>query len=419
MSESIPFELSARARNLKGSATMAVSARIVQLRAAGKDIVSFGVGEPDFDTPKHIKQAAIDALLAGMTRYTAVAGEPAAREAVAAKLRNENNIHCKADDVVITVGAKHAIYMALQCLLNDGGNQEVILPTPAWVSYQPIIELAGGVARQVPGAMERGFKITAEQLEKVISKRTRAMIFNSPSNPCGTVYSFDEVRALADVLARHPQVVVISDEIYEKLVYHGTQCVSIGAMENIADRVVTVNGLSKAFAMTGWRVGYAAIRDGACKTAGGDSIIKAMIRLQGQMTSNITSFIYPAIVTALTDARSPAAIEEIRRKFERRGELIYSLVREMPGLPCPQPTGAFYIFPDVSAHFGKTSPGGVRIETSIAFATALLEEAGVAVVPGEEFGECAKKHVRLSYACSEQRISDGCERMRKWLNALK
>lgn len=413
------FELSDRVRKLKGSATMAVSARVVQLRAKGVDVVSFGVGEPDFDTPEHIKQAAVDALMAGKTRYTAVAGEPAAREAVANKLRTENNIHCKADDVVITVGAKHALYMALHCLLNDGGGQEVILPTPAWVSYQPIIELAGGMAKQVPGAMENDFKMTPEQLEKAITKRTRAMIFNSPSNPCGTVYSPSEVRALAAVLAKHPQIVVVSDEIYEKLIFGDTKYTSIGSVDSIADRVVTVNGMSKAFAMTGWRVGYAAISENGCRTAGGDSMIKAMIRLQGQMTSNITSFVYPAIVSALTDPKSPIAVEEIRRKFERRGTLIYGHMQKLRAMPCPKPTGAFYVFPDISAHLGKTSPGSVRIENSIAFATALLEETGVAVVPGDEFGDCAAKHVRLSYACSDDRINAGCERLGKWLDALK
>lgn len=418
MNETGTFELSDRVRKLKGSATMAVSARVVQLRAAGRDVISFGVGEPDFDTPEHIKDAAIEALRKGMTRYTAVPGDPAAREAIANKLRTENGIQCKTEDVIITVGAKHAIYMALHCLLNDGGGQEVILLTPAWVSYQPIVELAGGTAKQVPGAIERDFKVTPEQLEKAITKKTRAIVFNSPSNPCGIVYTPEEVRELAAVIAKHPQVVVVSDEIYEKLVY-GVEYKSIGSVESVADRVVTINGLSKTFAMTGWRVGYAAISESGCRTAGGDSMIKAMSRLQGQMTSNITSFVYPAIVAALNDPRSPKAVEEIRQKFERRGALIHSHLNNMRQMPCPEPTGAFYVFPDVSAHIGRTSPGGVRITDSIAFATALLEETGVAVVPGDEFGECAKNHVRLSYACSDERINDGCERMRKWLEAVK
>jgi aspartate aminotransferase len=409
------LRLSQRVRNLRPSATFAVSALVSRLRAEGRDVIGFGTGEPDFDTPDDIKQAAIDALRAGATRYMPVAGEPNARRTIAEKLQRENGIECRPDDVVITVGAKHAMYLAFQCLLDPADQREVIVPTPAWVSYRPMVELAGGVVTEVPGAFDNDYKITPAQLESAITPRTAAVLINSPSNPCGTMYDPDELRALAGVLGRHAHVSIVTDEIYEKLIYGEAQHLSLGSMADIADRVVTVNGLSKAYAMTGWRVGYACAPGGG-DGAGAPSLASAMAKLQGQMTSNITSFCYAAIVEALTHGAD--SVERMRRTFAERSRLMYDRIRAMPGLRCPRPTGAFYVFPDVSAHFGKRSAQGRAIDSSAAFAEALVEEANVGVVPGAAFGAAGEGHVRLSFACSTEQIEEGCRRLDAWLRAL-
>lgn len=401
------MKLSDRVNSLKPSATLAVDAKFKSLRSAGVDVIGFGAGEPDFDTPPNIKQAAIDALLAGKTKYAPTEGELAARTAIAQKLKRENGINCTANDIIISVGGKHSIYLALQCLLDPGKGQQVILLTPAWVSYRPMAELAGAEVVEVPGHAENDFKVTPEQLAKAITSRTAAVIVNSPSNPCGTMYSPDELRALAQALQSHEHVTIITDEIYEKLIYGKVPHFSLASLPELADRVITVNGLSKAFAMTGWRIGY------TCASA---AFIKAMTKLQGQMTSNITSFCYPAIVEAITN--SAASVEQMRCRFAQRAKLIHDQITRIPGVKCPRPTGAFYVFPDIGACFGKRSPGGKRVESALAFAEALLEEAKVAVVPGEDFGEIARSHVRLSFACSDQNIIEGCRRMDDWVRSL-
>lgn len=409
------MRLSHRVNSIKPSSTLEVTARINALKAQGVDVIGFGAGEPDFDTPENIKQAAINALLAGKTRYTAVPGEVNARAAIARKLRDDNGINCNAEDIVITVGGKHAIYLALQCLLDPPAHgrpaQQVILPTPAWVSYEPMIVLAGGEVVQVPGAIENDFKITPEQLEQAITPHTAAIIINSPSNPCGTMYSPDDLRALAAVVEQHPHVTIITDEIYERLIYGDAEHLSLGSIDSIAPRVITINGLSKAYAMTGWRVGY------ACAPGDGGSVARAMSKLQGQMTSNITSFCYAAIEEALTNGED--SLQQMRKAFSMRADLIYDRVAAMPDIVCPRPTGAFYVFPDISAYFGRNSPGGAMIDSAVDFATALLDEANVAVVPGEDFGQCARDHVRLSFACSEQHIEEGCRRIDRWLRAFR
>jgi len=405
------LRLSDRVNRLKPSSTLAVDARCKAMRAQGIDVIAFGAGEPDFDTPMLIRNAAIDALLAGKTRYVATEGDPAARSAIARKLKGENGIECSAEHIVISVGGKHSIYLALQSLLDPGKGQHVILPTPAWVSYRPMIELAGGEAVEVAGAIERDFKITPEQLQRAITPQTAAIIINSPSNPCGTMYSPEELRALAAVLAAHPNIAIITDEIYERLVYGEHKHLSLGSLPEIAQRVITINGLSKAYAMTGWRIGY------ACAPGSGGIVAKAMAKLQGQMTSNITSFVYSAIVEALTNGAE--SIEKMRQAFAKRAMLIHTLIQAMPGVRCPKPTGAFYIFPDISAHFGKATPAASMITSAQSFAEALLEEAKVAVVPGEDFGECARSHVRLSFATSERNIEEGCRRLRGFIESLR
>jgi aspartate aminotransferase len=403
------LHLSERVRSLKPSSTLAVDARCKAMKAAGMDVIAFGTGEPDFDTPLSIKQAAIDALMAGRTHYVATDGDPEARAAIARKLKHDNNIECGPEHIVISVGAKHSVYLALQCLLDTGKRQQVILPTPAWVSYRPMIELAGGEVIEVPGLIDNDFKITPQQLEKVITDRTAAIIINSPSNPCGTMYSPEELKALAKVLEPHESIAIITDEIYEKLVFGGVTHFSLASLPSIAQRVITVNGMSKAYAMTGWRVGY------ACATSNG--FARAMAKLQGQMTSNITSFVYPAVTQALTGCAK--SIELMRQAFAKRAELIYRLVSAMPGVRCARPTGAFYVFPDISEHFGKKSPAGREINSAQAFAEALLEEAKVAVVPGEDFGECARTHVRLSFATSDKNIEQGSRRMSAFIESLR
>ncbi|MCA9294922.1 MAG: pyridoxal phosphate-dependent aminotransferase [Phycisphaerales bacterium] len=402
------INISQRALNLPTSTTLAVTARVRQLKAQGQDIVGFGVGEPDFDTPAFIKQAAIDALLAGKTKYAPVPGDPDARQAIADKLRGENGIACTADDIVISAGAKHSLYLALQCLLDVGAGQDVIIPTPAWVSYRPMVELAGGHVVEVPGDVRNDFKITPDQLREAITERTAVIMLNSPSNPCGTMYTPEELNALGDVIAEHEPIVVVTDEIYEKLIFGDCAHFSIGSRDDLAGRTITVNGLSKAYAMTGWRIGYA---------CGPNGIAKQMSKMQSQMTSNITTFCYPAVVAALTKGADD--VERMRKTFAERAVLIKRLVDDWDDVICPTPTGAFYVFPDVSAYFGRTTAGGRTIDSAMAFAEAMLEEARVAVVPGEDFGACAATHIRLSFATSEAQIREGCGRIAAWLASVK
>ena len=397
--------LSERAARLRPSSTLAVSARVKELKAQGADIIGFGAGEPDFDTPANIKQAAIDALLAGTTGYAPTPGVPEARRVIAEKLQNENSIDCRPEHIIITNGAKQALFMSLQVLINPG--DEVVLPTPSWVSYRPMIELAGGEVVEVAGAVENAFRITPAQLAGALTPRTRAFLINSPSNPCGTMYSEDELREFAEILGPREDIFILTDEIYEKLLFGGVEHFSLGSIPEIAERVVTINGLSKAYAMTGWRIGY------LCAPGFDGGLIKRLSMLQDQMTSCITSFTYPAVIEALTN--SAAAVEEMRTAFARRAALMFDEVRSIPGFECPRPTGAFYVFPRVSDHFGKTSSQGASIDSAVSFAAALLDEAGVAVVPGDDFGECARDHIRLSFACSDHEITEGMGRMREWV----
>jgi len=409
------MRLSQRVAQLKPSATLAVSARVRQLKAEGVDVIGFGTGEPDFDTPEHIKHAAIDSLLAGNTKYMPAAGEPKARQAIAEKLRRDNGIDCEPEHIIITTGGKHAVYQTMQCLIDppsaDEDAPQVIVPTPAWLSYRPMVELAGGEVVEVPGSVENDFKITPEQLERAITEHTKAIILNSPSNPCGTMYAPDELKALANVLEAHPRITIIADEMYEKLIYGVDEHLSLGSLDSLADRVVTINGLSKAFAMTGWRIGY------ACAPGDDGALIKAMSALQSQMTSNITSFNYAAIVEALEKGEDDIAL--MRDTFAKRAQLISELVERWPKVKCPKPTGAFYVFPDISACFGSVSPDGRTIENAQDFTAALLEEAKVAVVPGDDFGEIARNHIRLSFATSDEDIRTGCERIERWIQSLQ
>jgi aspartate aminotransferase len=403
--------VSSRIASMSESATLAVGAKAAAARAKGHDVIAFAMGEPDFDTPENIKRAAISALERGMTKYAPTPGDKAAREAIARKLTQENGVETAFEQVTVTAGAKHAIYMALQAIVEPGAGHEVLLPTPAWVSYKPLIELAGARCVEIPGAVANGLRITPDQLAAAITPRTVGIVWNSPSNPCGTAYPADEVRALCAVLGKHEKVTVISDEIYEKLIYPeispGLAHFSPGSVPSLRERTITINGMSKSYAMTGWRIGY---------MAAPRAMARELIKLQGQMTNSIPSFFYPAIVEALTN--SAVGVEAMRAKFAARAALIKRELDAVPGFATVAPNAAFYAFPDVSAHFGKRTPRGVPITGAQSFADALLDEAHVAVVPGEDFGACARGHVRLSFACSDDAIARGIGRIRDWVASL-
>ncbi|MEM7755430.1 MAG: pyridoxal phosphate-dependent aminotransferase [Planctomycetota bacterium] len=416
------LRLSERVSALKPSVTVAVTNRAKQMKRDGVDVLAFAAGEPDFDTPEPVKAAAIEALRGGQTKYMPTLGDPETRGVIADKLVRENGISgVTANHVGISAGGKHSLYLAMHCLLDPAaaGEEpwEVLLPVPAWVSYKPIAELAGGVVKEIQSGPETDFKITPEQLSQAITPRSRVLCLNSPSNPCGTMYTEDELRALAAVVAEKasvaPQLVVLTDEIYEKIVYGGFDHFSIGSVPEIAERTVTINGLSKAFAMTGWRIGYAAMPGEF-----GAKLIAGMGKLQGQMTTNITSFNYPAIRCALTNTDVAAEVERMRQAFARRGELTHRLLGEIPGVVCPKPTGAFYAFPDISAFFGKTTPGGKTINSSLDLCEAMLEEINVAFVPGEDFGGCGPRHARISFACAEEQIERGLAAFKGFVEKL-
>ncbi len=394
------------------SSTIAATARGKALAAKGLPVLSLSAGEPDFDTPENVVAAAIDALRRGETHYAPTAGTSEARQAVARKLRDENGLGCTAAEVTITVGAKHAIYLALQTLIDPG--DEVLLPTPAWVSYAPMIELAGGVVVEVPGDPARGYLVSAEEIERAITPRTRALVFNNPINPTGTVHSADSVRAIAAMLAGHPRITVIADEIYEKLIYpeldpQANTC-SIGSCSEVAERTITVNGMSKAYAMTGWRIGYAAA------AGAGAAAIREMIKLQGQMTNGIASFCMPAVVEALTN--SSASVESMRTAFAARARLVSEAIATMPMLSAPTSTAAFYSFIQLGTALGRVSPAGRRLDSPSRFCEALLDEALVATVPGEDFGGAGRTAFRISFACSEADLREALGRLRGFLEQL-
>ena len=393
------MKVSQRVKAVPPSATIAVTNRAKEMKAQGIDVLGFAAGEPDFDTPDFIKDAAIEALKKGQTKYTPAAGTPELRKAIAEKLKNENGLDYTFEQVVVNLGAKHSVYMVMQAVLDPG--DEVILPTPYWVTYPETIKLAEAKAVVVETSAETGYKLTPAQLKAAITDKTALLVLNSPNNPGGFCYSPDELKALAKVL-EGTQVMVMSDEIYEHLVYGKTKFVSFASLSKDAyDRTLTINGLSKSFSMTGWRLGY---------TAGPLEVIKAMSRLQDHVTSNPVTFTQPAAITALKD--KTGAVEKMRVEFEKRGQFMAERLNAINGVKCAMPEGAFYCFPDVSAHYGRTL-GGVTLTDSMNFAAALLEQALVAVVPGDPFG--SPKNVRLSFACSMQQIEKGMARIQEWL----
>ncbi|HRK32908.1 MAG TPA: pyridoxal phosphate-dependent aminotransferase, partial [Tepidisphaeraceae bacterium] len=391
---------------LAESITLKVTSQAAALKKAGVDVVGFGAGEPDFDTPEFIKSAAKAAIDAGQTKYTASPATPELRQAIASKFNNDNGLQYKPENISVGAGGKHCLYAAFQATLNPG--DEVILPAPYWVSYPEQIKLAGARPVMVEGAESNGFKITPKQLAAAITPRTKGFIINSPSNPTGHAYSPAELTALADEIVKHEQIIVYADEIYEKLIYGGLQFVSFATLHpKLFDRTLTFNCHSKSFAMTGWRVGY---------VGGPTDIIAAINKLVSQQTSHITSFCQSPAALALTDPRGAESIEAMRLSFGKRGEHMWRRLTELPGVTCVRPDGAFYCFPNVSRHFGKQL-NGKPIDGAISFAAALLENSHVAVVPGTDSG--ADTHVRLSFATSMEQIDKGIDRIAAFLSLLK
>ena len=395
-------QLSDRLNRLAPSATLAMSQKSSELKAQGIDVINLSVGEPDFNTPDHIKAAAIKAVEENYSRYSPVAGYPALREAIAAKLKNENGLDYAPSQILCSNGAKQSVCNAVMALVNAG--DEVIIPAPYWVSYPQMVKLAEGEPVIVEAGIEQDFKITPEQLEAAITPKTRALILCSPSNPTGSVYSKAELEGLARVIARHERVVVIADEIYEHINYIGKH-ESIAQFDGIKDRVVIVNGVSKAYAMTGWRIGF---------IAAPEWIVKGCNKLQGQYTSGPCSVSQKAAEAAYAGPQQ--CVEDMRQAFERRKNLIVKLAKEIPGLEVNNPEGAFYLFPKCSSYFGKKD-GGRVIQNSTDFAMYLLEVGHVATVGGDAFGspEC----FRMSYATSDENIVEAMKRIKETLARLK
>ncbi|RMG58426.1 MAG: pyridoxal phosphate-dependent aminotransferase [Deltaproteobacteria bacterium] len=396
------MRLAKRLAHVKPSPTLAITAKAKAMKAQGIDVIGFGAGEPDFDTPSHIKEAAKKALDEGFTKYAPVPGTDDLREVIAKKLREENNLPYDKENVIVSCGAKHSIYNIAQALFDEG--DEVIIPSPYWVSYPPIVYLAGATPVIIDTDESTDFKITPDQLRSAITERTKALILNSPSNPTGTAYTEEELRAIAEVVVEK-DIYVISDEIYEKIVYDGFRHVSIGALgDEIFRRTIVVNGVSKTYSMTGWRIGYA---------AGPVELVKAMTTIQSQSTSNPTSFCLKASVAAIEGPQD--VVDEMVKEFDRRRRYIVDRLNSLPGVSCVLPKGAFYVFPNFSGVYGK-SYNGRKIESSTDLADYLLDEVRVALVPGIGFGNdnCA----RLSYATSMENIEKGLDRIEEALKKL-
>ncbi|KNG94991.1 pyridoxal phosphate-dependent aminotransferase [Pseudaestuariivita atlantica] len=396
--------LSATLRRVKPSPTIAVTTRAAELKAEGRDIISLGAGEPDFDTPAHIREAGIAAIETGRTRYTPPDGIPELKDAIAAKFKRDNGLDYDRSQISVGSGGKQILFNALKATLNAG--DEVVIPAPFWTSYPDMVLLAGGEPVIAETSVQTAYKLTADQLEAAITPRTNWFIFNSPSNPTGAGYSRAELKELTDVLMRHPQVWILSDDMYEHLAFGDFKfCTPAEVEPGLYDRTLTTNGVSKAYAMTGWRIGYA---------GGPAELIKAMRAVQSQTTSNPCSISQWAAVEALTgpqDFLAPNA-----RMFEARRDMVVEALNACPGIACPVPEGAFYVYPSIADCIGKTSAGGTRIDTDEDFATALLNETGVAVVHGAAFG--TSPAFRVSYAASEADLREACTRIHTFCDGL-
>ena len=386
--------LSDRINNLSTSQTLAMAALARELKAQGKDIISLSLGEPDFNTPDFIKEAAKKAIDENYSTYSPVDGYMELKEAICRKFKRDNNLDYKPANIVVSTGAKQSLYNVAQCMINDG--DEVILPAPFWVSYSEIIKMSGGIPVEVPTSIENDFKITPEQLEAAITPKTKMIWYSSPCNPSGSVYSREEFTAIAEVLKKYPNIYVVADEIYEHINFSGTFC-SMASIPGMFERTITVNGVAKAFAMTGWRIGY---------IGAPEFIAKACTKMQGQVTSGANSIAQRATITAV-DA-DPSVLNEMVAAFKSRRDLVVGLIKEIPGLKINVPEGAFYVFPDVSSFFGKTLRGTV-INNADDFSMYLLSEANVATVTGDAFGN--PNCIRFSYATSEEQLTEAMRRI--------
>jgi aspartate aminotransferase len=390
---------------IQPSATIAISNKAMQLKAEGKNVIGLAAGEPDFDTPQNIKDEAIKAIQAGKTKYTPVDGIPELKKAIVDKFKRENNLDYKPSQVSVGTGGKQVLFNALMATVNPG--DEVIVPAPYWVSYPDIVMLAGGTPVFVEGKVENGFKLQAADLEKAITPKTKWLILNSPSNPSGAAYSRAELKALTDVLLKHPHVWVLSDDMYEHLVYDDFEFTTPAQVEpKLYDRTLTMNGVSKSYCMTGWRIGYG---------AGPEQLIKAMSKLQSQSTSNPSSIAQWAAVEALNGPQG--FIDDNNKVFKERRDLVVSMLNQAKGLSCPTPEGAFYVYPSCAGAIGKTAPSGNVIATDEDFVTELLAAEGVAAVHGGAFG--MSPFFRISYATATETLEDACKRIQRFCGNLR
>jgi len=390
-------------KRIKPSPTIAVTSKARELKAAGKDIISLGAGEPDFDTPDNIKKAAIKAINNGDTKYTAVDGTPALKDAIIKKFKRENNLEYQVDQITVGAGGKHVIYNAMMATLNEG--DEVVVPAPYWVSYPDIVLLAGGKPVILECNEKQGFKINPLELEKTITKKTKWIILNSPSNPTGACYSEQDIRKIAKVLEKYPHVYILSDDIYEHVTYEGFKFFTIAQIEGLKDRVLTMNGVSKAYSMTGWRIGYA---------AGPKEIIKAIAKIQSQSTTNPSSISQAAAVEALNGTQD--FIKERATSFQERRDFVVKALNEIDGIECLNPEGAFYVFPSCKGLIGKKDSDGKELNNDTDFVQSLLENSGVAVVQGSAFG--LEGFFRISYATSMENLKKALEKISSYCKSL-
>ena len=396
---------SAALARIKPSPTLAVTSRTLELQRAGIDVISLGAGEPDFDTPDFIKLAGIKAIVDGKTKYTNVDGTPELKAAVALKFKRDNGLTYAADQITVNAGGKHTLFNAMVATIDPG--DEVIIPAPYWVSYPDVVLFANGTPVFVAAGADQSYKILPEQLEAAITPKTKWVILNSPSNPTGAAYSADELKALGEVLERHPQVWIFADDMYEHIIYDGFEFATIAQVcPSLYERTLTANGCSKAYAMTGWRIGFA---------GGAPWLIKAMSKLQSQSTSNPCSIAQFASVAALTGDQS--FLKDNAAKFQSRRDLVVSMLNQANGITCPRPEGAFYVYPEFSGLIGKSTPKGQLIDTDEAMVTYLLDEARVAAVHGAAFG--LSPAMRISYATSEDLLREACERIQTACAAVR
>ena len=390
-------------KKIKPSPTIAVTQKARELKAAGKDVIGLGAGEPDFDTPENIKQAAIKAINDGDTKYTAVDGTPALKKAIVEKFKKENNLDYTADQITVGAGGKHVIYNAMMATLNEG--DEVIVPAPYWVSYPDIVLLAGGKPVVMECDEKQSFKINPSDLEKFITPKTKWIILNSPSNPTGACYSENDIREIAKVLEKHPHVYILSDDIYEHVTYEGFKFFTIAQIEGLKERVLTMNGVSKAYSMTGWRIGYA---------AGPKEIIKAIAKIQSQSTTNPSSISQAASVEALSGTQD--FIKKRADSFQERRDFVVKALNDIDGIECLNPDGAFYVFPSCKGLMGKKDTNGKEIKSDTDFVQSLLENSGIAVVQGSAFG--LEGFFRISYATSMDNLKKALEKISSFCKSL-